>query len=62
MVTLIAISRVKFRCPLDDGGFVDVMIIDADTFSFFVDDVPTVRGAASVTVVVAIPLAFVIWR
>jgi hypothetical protein len=62
LVTLIAISRFKFDVLWTTASFVDVMIIDADTFAFFWMMFPTVRGAAEIAVVVAIPLAFVIWR
>src|SRR5712675_543649 len=62
LVTLIAISRFKFDVLWTTASFVDVMIIDADTFSFLWMMFPTVRGAAEIAVVVAIPLAFVIWR
>src|SRR6267154_1789389 len=62
LVVLIAVSRFKFDVLWTTASFVDVMIIDADTFAFLLMMFPTVRAAAAISVVVAIPLAFVIWR
>src|SRR5262245_53258912 len=62
LVTLIFVSRFKFDVLWMSASFVDVMIVDADTFAFLWMMFPAVRMTAAVVLVVAIPLIFVLWR
>src|SRR5882757_1338188 len=55
LVILIVISRFKFDVLWMTASFVDVMIIDADTIAFLWMMFPTVRVAAAIALVVAIP-------
>ncbi len=62
LVGLVAISRFKFQILWMTASFVDVMVIDADTFSFLLEILPNVRTALIVGAVAAVPLAVLLWR
>jgi phosphoglycerol transferase MdoB-like AlkP superfamily enzyme len=59
---LIIVSRFKFDVLWMSLSFIDVMIIDADTFAFLMMMFPSVRTAAIVAVLIFIPLAIAAWR
>jgi hypothetical protein len=58
---LIWISRFKHGVLWMTANFMDLMIIDTDTVAFLWTVVPQVRTIVLVTVLVAIPLAIVLW-
>jgi Sulfatase len=62
IAVLIEISRFKFQVLFMTASFIDVMIIDSDTLAFLWTIFPKVRWAATGAIVVAIPLAAVLWR
>jgi len=61
-VVLIIVSRFKFDVLWMSLSFIDVMIIDADTFAFLMMMFPKVRLAAIVAVLLFIPLVVVVWK
>ena len=61
-VILIMVSRFKYDVLWMSLSFIDVMIIDADTFAFLMMMFPNVRMAAMVAALVFIPIAIVLWR
>ncbi len=61
-VVLIMVSRFKFDVLWMSLSFIDVMIVDADTFAFLMMMFPSVRAASIVAALVFIPIAIVIWR
>jgi phosphoglycerol transferase MdoB-like AlkP superfamily enzyme len=61
-VILIMVSRFKYDVLWMSLSFIDVMIIDADTFAFLMMMFPSVRTAAMVAVLAFIPIAIVLWR
>jgi hypothetical protein len=61
VVVLIEISRFKFRTLFMTASFIDVMIIDSDTFAFLWSIFPKVRWAVIAALAVAIPLAATLW-
>src|SRR6266540_1660738 len=61
-VVLIAVSRFKFDVLWMTLSFIDVMIIDTDTFAFLVMMFPKVRAAAIAAMVLFIPVAVILWR
>src|SRR5437899_3172980 len=61
-VLLIIVSRFKFDVLWMSLSFIDVMIIDADTFAFLMAMFPNVRTASIVAALVFIPLAIAAWR
>ncbi|HEY4403439.1 MAG TPA: sulfatase-like hydrolase/transferase [Xanthobacteraceae bacterium] len=61
IVVLIEISRFKFRTLFMTASFIDVMIIDSDTFAFLWTIFPKIRWAATAAVAIAIPLAATLW-
>src|SRR6267154_4293977 len=62
LAILIVISRFKFGVVSMSATFVDVMIIDSDTFAFLWMMFPNVRVATAVAVGVFIPVVYVLWR
>jgi phosphoglycerol transferase MdoB-like AlkP superfamily enzyme len=62
LVILITVSRFKFDVLWMAASFVDVMIIDTDTFAFLWMMFPSVRVAAALALIIALPLIFVLWR
>jgi hypothetical protein len=61
-VILIMVSRFKYDVLWMSLSFIDVMIIDADTFAFLMMMFPSVRTAAMVAALAFIPIAIVLWR
>jgi hypothetical protein len=61
-VILIMVSRFKYDVLWMSLSFIDVMIIDADTFAFLMLVFPSVRTASIVAALAFIPIAIVIWR
>jgi hypothetical protein len=61
IVVLIEISRFKFRVLFMTASFIDVMVIDSETFTYIATIFPEVRWVAAATVAVAIPLAAALW-
>ena len=61
-VLLIIVSRFKFDVLWMSLSFIDVMIIDGDTFAFLMAMFPNVRTASIITVLIFVPLAIAIWR
>src|SRR5437899_1596863 len=62
LVSLVVISRFKFSVLWMTASFIDVMIIDADTVAFLWMIFPKVRTIAIIMLVLAIPLAVLIWK
>ena len=62
LALLIVTSRFKFGVLSMSATFVDVMIIDSDTFAFLWMMFPKVRIATAVAVGVFIPVVYVLWR
>jgi len=61
LVILIMISRFKFDVLWMTASFVDVMVIDADTFAFLWQVFPNVRTAVIAAAIMAVPLAVLLW-
>jgi len=61
-VLVIIVSRFKFDVLWMSLSFIDVMIIDADTFAFLVAMFPNVRTVSIVAALIFVPLAIAIWR
>jgi len=61
-VVLIIVSRFKFDVLWMSLSFIDVMIIDTDTFAFLMMMFPSVRTASIVAALIFIPLAVAAWR
>jgi Sulfatase len=61
-VVLIMVSRFKFDVLWMSLSFIDVMIIDTDTFAFLVMMFPSVRTASIIAALVLIPIAILVWR
>src|SRR6266702_1043065 len=62
LVILVAISRFKFQVLWMTVTFIDVMIIDSDTFTFLWAVFPKLRTLAIVVLATAVPLGMLIWR
>src|SRR5262249_9763546 len=62
LVALIVVSRFKCDVLWITLSFMDLMVIDPDTFSFLVLMFPSVRTAAIITVVLFVPVAVILWR
>ena len=62
LVMLVMVSRFKFDVLWMTASFVDVMVIDSDTFAFLWQVFPNVRTAMIVAAVVAVPVAVLLWR
>src|SRR5262249_9770172 len=62
LVALIFVSRFKFDVLWMAATFVDVMIIDADTFAFLWMMFPAVRLTTVVALILAVPIVFVFWK
>ena len=61
-VVLIMVSRFKFDVLWMSLSFIDVMIIDADTFAFLMMMFPNVGIAAIAATLLFLPVAIVVWR
>jgi hypothetical protein len=62
IVILIALSQFKHGTLLMTATFVDVMLIDAATFSFFLKVNPGLVGKLALAVVLALPVMVLLWR
>jgi hypothetical protein len=62
IVILIALSQFKHGILLMTATFVDVMLIDAATFSFFLKVNPGLVGKLALAVVLALPVIVLLWR
>jgi hypothetical protein len=62
IVILIALSQFKHGILLMTATFVDVMLIDAATFSFFLKVNPGLVGKLALAVVLALPVMVLLWR
>jgi hypothetical protein len=62
IIALIVISRFKFQVLWMTASFIDVMIIDSDTFAFLWSVFPAVRTATLLALLAAVPLAVLLWR
>jgi len=62
IVTLVVLSRFKSEHLWMTVGFVDLMVIDADTIAFLLMVFPDLRIAIIAAVALAIPLSILIWR
>src|SRR3954471_8752202 len=59
---LIIVSRFKFGVLSMSVSFIDVMIIDGDTFAFLWMMFPKVRVAIATAILLFIPVVFLLWR
>src|SRR5262252_6062726 len=62
IVILIALSQFKHGVVLMTATFVDVMLIDAATFSFFLKVNPGLVGKLALAVMLALPVMVLLWR
>jgi hypothetical protein len=62
IVILIALSQFKHGILLMTATFVDVMLIDAATFFFFLKVNPGLVGKLALAVVLALPVMVLLWR
>ena len=62
VVTVILISRFKFDITWMTITFLDILIIDTDTFAFLLKIFPDLRTSLLIAAAVAIPTAFFLWR
>ena len=60
-VIVILMSQFKFDITWMTITFLDVLIIDADTFAFLLKIFPDLRTSLLVTAAVAIPVAILLW-
>jgi hypothetical protein len=61
VVVLVEISRFKFRVLFMTASFIDVMVIDSETFAYLGTIFPKVRWVAAAATLAAIPLAAALW-
>jgi hypothetical protein len=61
IITLIEVSRFKFRVLFMTASFIDVMIIDSDTIAFLWMIFPKIRWAAAAAIVLALPVTATLW-
>src|SRR5215470_7740760 len=59
---LIMVSRFKFDVIWMSLSFIDVMVIDTDTFAFLMMMFPNVRTASMIGMLLFIPIAIAAWR
>lgn len=59
---VIVLSKFKFDVTWMTLGFLDFLIIDADTFSFLLQIFPDLRTKLFIGAVVGVPAALLIWR
>src|SRR5215510_6654421 len=62
IVILIALSEFKHATLLMTATFVDVMLIDAATFSFFLKVNPGLVGKLALAAALAMPVMVLLWR
>ena len=61
VITLIEVSRFKFRVLFMTASFIDVMIIDSDTIAFLWMIFPKIRWLAAAAIVLALPVTATLW-
>jgi hypothetical protein len=61
VVVLVMVSRFKFAVLWMTASFIDVMVIDADTFAFLWQVFPNIRTVVIVAAILAGPLAVLLW-
>jgi hypothetical protein len=61
-VTLIALSHFKYGVMMMTVTFVDVILIDASTFSFLLRATPGLSAKLAAGLVIAIPFMILLWR
>jgi hypothetical protein len=62
LVVLILLSRLKHDILFNTASFVDVMIIDADTFAFLLTASSNLRRAIAGACLVGVPTLVLLWR
>jgi Sulfatase len=62
LVVLILLSRLKHDILFNTASFVDVMIIDADTFAFLMTASSNLRYAITAAFLVGVPTLVLLWR
>src|SRR5262245_53528033 len=62
LIALVVLSRFKFQILWMTASFIDVMIIDADTFAFLAMVFPKMRPAAFAAAIAAVMVGVVLWR
>jgi hypothetical protein len=62
LVILILLSRFKHDILFMTASFVDVMVIDADTFAFLMTVSSDLRYAVAAAFLVGVPTLFLLWR
>jgi Sulfatase len=62
VVVLVLVSRFKFHTLLMSLSFIDVMVIDTDTFAFLMATFPNVRAATIVGAILFVPVVIALWR
>jgi len=62
VVTVILVSRFKFDITWMTITFLDILIIDTDTFAFLLKTFPDLRTSLLVAAIVAVPAAIFLWR
>jgi phosphoglycerol transferase MdoB-like AlkP superfamily enzyme len=62
VVILVLVSRLKHEIISVTANFLDVMIIDRDTFSFLLDILPGLYLNIAISVVIGAPLVVLLWR
>ena len=62
IVILIALSQFKHGILMMTATFVDVMLIDVATFSFFLKVNPSLVGKLALAVALAMPVTVLLWR
>jgi hypothetical protein len=62
IVILVLVSRLKHEIISVTANFLDVMIIDRDTFSFLLDILPGLYRNIAISLLIGVPLVVLLWR
>jgi hypothetical protein len=62
LVALVLASRLKHDILFTTASFIDVMIIDADTFAFLITASSDIRYAIAAALLVGVPSVVLLWR
>jgi phosphoglycerol transferase MdoB-like AlkP superfamily enzyme len=62
IVILVLVSRLKHEIISVTANFLDVLIVDRDTFSFLLDILPGLWRNIAISLVVGLPLLVPLWR
>jgi phosphoglycerol transferase MdoB-like AlkP superfamily enzyme len=62
VVILVLVSRLKHEIISVTANFLDVMIIDRDTFSFLLNILPSLYRNIAISVLLGVPLIVLLWR